>query len=301
MAKRMGVIGVGAMGKGIVGTLLKAGYPVTAFDVNQAALAGVVGQGAAGVGSPAEVGAKSEVVITSLPNPQVFEEVLLGQGGLLEAMAEGSYLIDMSTIDPDTTRRIHQLAAEKGVRTLDAPLSGGPQGAASGALTIIVGGDKADFEALSDVFQTLGKNIHHVGPIGAGQTVKICNNAAAAVHTVVTGEVLLAGVKAGVDLKVLAEAISSASGSSWILQNFFPKTVLKNNYDPPLFSLDLMVKDVGLYIKTLEDLGLPSMTAALAYQIYKAAQATGKGREDHTGVVRVIEEISGARIGTVKD
>ena len=102
-------------------------------------------------------------------------------------------------------------------------------------------------------------------------------------------------------MKVLAEAISGASGGSWILQNFFPKTVLKSNYDPPLFSLDLMTKDVGLYIKTVEELGLPAMTAGLAYQIYKAGQATGKGHEDHTGVVRIIEEMSGAKIGTVED
>ena len=188
MAKRIGVIGIGAMGKGIVTTLLTAGYAVTAFDVNKSALSEVVAKGAIEAESPANVGGNSDVVITSLPNPKIFEAVVLESGGLLAAMAEGTYLIDMSTIDPGTTKRIHQIAAEKGVRTLDAPLSGGPQGAASGELTIIVGGDKTDFEAMADVFETLGKSIYHVGPIGAGQTVKVCNNAAAAVHTVVTGE-----------------------------------------------------------------------------------------------------------------
>ena len=301
MARSMGIIGVGAMGEGIAKSLLRAGYSVIAYDVNSSALQKVTTAGAAAAESPAEVGSKSEVVITSLPNPEIFEEVLLGTDGLLESMADGSYIIDMSTIDPGTTKHVNRLAAQKKIHTLDAPLSGGPAAAASGTLTIIVGGAKEDFDALADVFETLGKNVYHVGPIGAGQTVKVCNNAAAAVHTVVTGEVLLAGVRAGVDLEVLADAISNASGGSWILQNFFPKTVLKGAYAPPLFALDLMVKDLGLYIKTIEDLKLPAITTSLAYQIYKAGQATGKGKEDHTGVVRIIEELSGCRIGVVKE
>jgi 3-hydroxyisobutyrate dehydrogenase-like beta-hydroxyacid dehydrogenase len=301
MTKRIGIIGVGAMGGGIAKTLLEAGYSVTAFDVNTDALEKVSSLGALAASSPAKVGCNSDVVITSLPNPEIFEDVVLGTGALLEAMESGSYILDMSTIDPGTTKRINRIAGEKGVHTLDAPLSGGPAGAASGSLTIIVGATKEDFEALNDIFKVLGKNVFHVGPVGAGQTVKVCNNAAAAVHTVVTGEVLLAGVKAGVDLKVLSNAISSASGGSWILQNFFPKTVLKGAYSPPLFALDLMLKDLGLYIKTIEELGLPSMTASLAHQIYKAGHTTGKGKEDHTGVVRVLEELSGFKIGTVED
>lgn len=301
MTKRIGIIGVGAMGEGLAKTLLAAGYRVTAYDVSTEALEKVSSQGALVADSPAQVGSNADVVITSLPNPEIFEDVVLGAGGLLKAMQSDSYLLDMSTIDPVTTKRINRLAASKGVHTLDAPLSGGPAAAASGALTIIVGAAREDFEALNDIFEVLGQNIYHVGPVGAGQTVKVCNNAAAAVHTVVTGEVLLAGVKAGVDLKVLADAISSASGGSWILQNFFPQTVLQGAYHPPLFSLDLMLKDLGLYIKTIEALGLPSMTASLAHQLYKAGQTTGKGKEDHTGVVRIIEELSGFKIGTVKD
>lgn len=301
MKKRMGIIGVGAMGEGIAKTLLEAGFTVNAYDVNQEALEKVSSLGAVVANNPAGVGSNSDVVITSLPNPEIFEDIIIGAGSLLDSMESGSFILDMSTIDPGTTKRINRLAGEKGIHTLDAPLSGGPAAAASGTLTIIVGGAKEDFEALNDIFDVLGQNIYHVGPVGAGQTVKVCNNAAAAVHTVVTGEVLLAGVKAGVDLKVLADAISSASGSSWILQNFFPKTVLKGAYSPPLFTLDLMLKDLGLYIKTVEELGLPSLTASLAHQMYKAGHTTGKGKEDHTGVVRIIEELSGFKIGVVED
>ena len=138
-----------------------------------------------------------------------------------------------------------------------------------------------------------------MGPIGAGQTIKICNNALAAVHTVALGEVLLAGVKAGVDLKMLVDVIQSSSGNCWMLENFFHTTVLQNKYDPPLFTLDLMKKDVGLYLKTAEAMKIPSILSSIAYQLYTAGQSIGKGREDHTAVVQVVEDMAGEKIGVI--
>jgi 3-hydroxyisobutyrate dehydrogenase-like beta-hydroxyacid dehydrogenase len=300
MPKRVGVIGVGSMGRGMVQTLLKNGYKPTIYDISPGAVTAMVALGAVSAPSPKEVGKASDVVVTSLPNQAVVEATITGEAGLLEGMSPGCYVIDMSTIDPGTTRRLHEQAAARGVHTIDAPVSGGPQAASSGSLTIMVGGTKEDYEACLDILNVLGKTVVHVGPIGAGQTVKLCNNAAAAAQTVIMGEVLLTGVKAGVDLKVLVKAIGSASGNCWILQNFFPKTVLAGKYDPPLFSLDLMVKDLGLYMKTIQELGIPSVMASLAYQIYSAGQATGKGKEDHTGVVRVGEALAGAAIGVIE-
>lgn len=301
MEKKIGVIGVGAMGIGMVGNLVKEGYTVTAFDIDAQRIAAAEEKGAAGAASQEEVGMASDVVITSLPSPQAFEETVLGENGLLKGLRSGSYIIDMSTIDPVTTRNVHEIAKSKGVCTMDAPVSGGPQGAAAGTMSIMVGGDKEDFETCSDIFNVLGGKVFHVGPIGAGQTIKICNNALAAVHTVALGEVLLAGVKAGVDLKMLVDVIQSSSGNCWILENFFHKTVLQNKYDPPLFTLDLMQKDVGLYMKTAEAMKIPSILSSIAYQLYTAGQSTGKGRADHTAVVQVVEDMAGEKIGVINN
>lgn len=299
MEKKAGVVGVGAMGIGMVGMLLKNGYQVTVFDLNADAVERAVAKGAAAAESPADVGKVSDMVITSLPFPEAFEETVLGEKGLLKGMRSGTYIIDMSTIDPVTTRTVHEAAASQGVRTMDAPVSGGPQGAAAGTMSIMVGGAEEDYEACSEILNVLGGKVFHVGPIGAGQTVKICNNALAAVHTVALGEVLLTGVKAGVDLKVLTDVIRSSSGGCWVLENFFPKTVLRNRYEPPLFTLDLMRKDVGLYMKTAEALKNPSIMSSIAYQFYTAGQSTGKGGKDHTAVVQVVEEMAGSKVGAV--
>jgi len=300
MKSNIGVIGIGAMGRGLVGMLIENGYPVTVFDVNKDAVQAAVELGAEAAASAQAVGQASGAVITSLPSPQAFEETVMGDRGLLKGLRPGSYIIDMSTIDPVTTRTVHAAAAAMGIRTLDAPVSGGPQGAAAGTLAIMVGGEKDDFEACVEILNVLGNNIFHVGPIGAGQTVKICNNALAAIHTVALGEVLLTGIKAGVDLKALFDVIRTSSGNCWTLENFFPKTVLQNKYDPPLFALDLMHKDVGLYIKTAEKMKIPSILSSIAYQIYTAGQQTGKGQCDHTAVIQVVEALAGEKIGAIK-
>jgi 3-hydroxyisobutyrate dehydrogenase len=301
MEKRAGVVGIGAMGSGMVGVLLENGYTVTVFDLNAEATKAVAKEGVTVAASAKEVGEASSVVITSLPSPQAFEDTVLGEKGLLEGMTAGTYIIDMSTIDPVTTRTVHERAASQGVRTLDAPVSGGPQGAASGTMSVMAGGAEEDFEACREILNVLGGKVFYVGPIGSGQTIKVCNNILGAVHTVALAEALLTGVKAGVDLKVLVEVIRSSSGNCWVLENFFPKTVLKNSYDSPLFALDLMQKDVGLFIKTAEAMKTPAIMSAIAYQFYTAGQTTGKGKKDHTAVVQVIEALAGEKIGTIPE
>ena len=296
MKKNIGVIGLGAMGSGMVGVLLENGYPVTGFDLNSEAIRSVEKKGARAAESPEEVGQASDMVITSLPSPQAFEETVLGEQGILKGLRPGAYIIDMSTIDPVTTRTVHEAAASQGIHTLDAPVSGGPPAAANGTLSIIVGGETEDYNACLEIFNVLGSNIFHVGPIGAGQTVKICNNVLSAVHTVVLGEVLLTGVSAGVDHKVLTEVFRKSSGNCYMVEKRFPNTVLRDNYDEPSFSLDLMKKDVGLYMKTAQAMKTPSIMSAVAYQIYTAGQSSGKGQKDHTAVVQVIEEMAGKRI-----
>ena len=296
MKKNIGFIGLGAMGSGMTGMLLKNDYPVTCFDINPEVVQAATAKGARAAESPAAVGKASDIIITSLPSPQIVQESIMGDQGVLKGLRPGAYIIDMSTTDPVTTRTVNEVAASQGVRTLDAPVSGGPIRAAEGTLAIMVGGDTEDYKACLEVFDILGSNVFHVGPIGAGQTVKICNNALSAVHTAVMGEVLLTGVEAGVDPKVMLDVFRESSGNCYMIEHRIPKTVLQDNYDPPSFSMDLMKKDVGLYLKTAQDMKIPSIITSAAYQIYTAGQSSGKGQKDHTAVVQVIEEMAGKKV-----
>ena len=296
MKKKIGFIGLGAMGSGMVGMLLKNGYQVTCFDINPEAIQKAVKKGALAADSPVGVGKETDIIILSLPSPRSVEETTLGDQGVLKGLQPGAYIIDMSTTDPVTTRKINDAAVSQGVHTLDAPVSGGPVRAEEGTLSIIVGGSKEDFESVLDIFNILGSNVFLVGPIGAGQTVKICNNAISAVHTAVMGEVLLTGVEAGVDPKVMLDVFRESSGGCYMIEHRIPSTVLGEKYDPPSFSTDLMVKDVGLYLKTAREMKIPSIITGTTYQIYTAAQSSGKGPKDHTAVVQVIEEMTGKKI-----
>lgn len=296
MKKDIGFIGLGAMGSGMVEMLLKNGYSVTCFDINSDAVQAAIKKGAFAAGSPSGAGKESDIIILSLPSPQIVQDTILSDHGVLKGLHPGAYIIDMSTTDPVTTRKIDDVAVSQGIRTLDAPVSGGPIRAAEGTLTIMVGGSTEDYQACLEVFEILGSNVFHVGPIGAGQTVKIANNALSAVHTAVIGEVLLTGVQAGVDPKIMLDVFRESSGNCYMIEHRIPKTVLEDKYDPPSFSMDLMIKDVGLYLKTAQDMKIPSIITSTAYQIYTAGQSSGKGQKDHTAVVQVIEEMAGKKI-----
>lgn len=292
MSRQIAFLGVGTMGQWFVRNLLKAGHQVAAYDVNPAAAAAVGADGARVCASVEEAVAEAEIVCTSVPRPEHFEAAV---SAALPHLRPGTYVVDFSTTDPGTTRRVHARAAAVGVRTLDAPVSGGPQGARAATLTLMVGGDPADFAAVQPVLQAVGKNIFHVGGIGVGQVVKICNNMVAAVNTVAVAEALITGVKAGADADVLAQVMRVSSGGNWILENFILKTVLQGDYTPR-FALDLMHKDLGLFLKTADENSLPTLTAGPVYSLYSAARAAGLGPQDCTAVARKLEELAGQRI-----
>lgn len=295
--KKIGFVGVGAMGSGMATNLLKHGYQVIAFDLDPCRVAAV--QGTQPAASPAEVAQVSDVVFTSLPSVAAVEAVILGTDGVLQYIKPNSYILDMSTIDPGTTRRLAQKANERNVRLLDCPVSGGPTGAAKGTLTTMVGADDTDFEAVKPLLSCFATNIIHVGGVGTGQVVKIVNNILAAIHTVALGEALLTGTQAGVKLDVLAEVISKSSGRSFIIDYFAPNSILKGNYDNPLFMLKLMHKDVSLYMKMAEEYKIPSLLAGTTKELYSAALYKGWDTKDHTAVCQILEELSGQKIITV--
>lgn len=304
--KKAGVVGIGNMGSGIAHNLLKGGYEVIIYSrrchdsgfnpMADPAYGPLVQEGSLVAKSLQEVAEFSDVVITSVPMPGDFEALCSGPEGLIAFMKPGTFIIDTSTIDVETTRNIHRIALEKGIRTLDAPVSGGPQGARNGTMTIMAGGDREDYQSCLKVFECIGGNISYMGPIGTGQMVKLCNQALSASQCAVLGEVYAAGIKAGLNLEDMTNVIKTSSGNCWMLENFFPGTVFKNNFTPPRFALKMMLKDIDLYMRTSKTLGVPSIVSGTVMQMFTAAMSMGNGELDVTSVVQVAEKLSGQKI-----
>ena len=288
-------IGLGTMGTLMSRRLAGAGHPLRAFDLDGAALArGAAEEGAEAAESPRSAATGADVVVLSLPSPRAVEEVVCGEDGVLAGLESGRAIVDMSTIDPATSRRVHAAAAERGCPVLDAPVSGGPTKAETGTLTIMVGGDEAVLERCRPVLARLGTNIIRVGPPGSGQVAKLCNNMLLGVILGGIAETFATGVKAGVDARVLHEVVCASTGGSTVLESWVPLTTLKDDYTPR-FSLDLLHKDVSLFAQTADLEGVPVPIAAATEQMIKAARCRGLGALDMTAVVKLYEELAGVR------
>jgi len=296
--KDVGFIGIGTMGFSMASRLLAGGFPVTVFDLNRAAVAALVDRGARAAGSPREVGAACDHVVTMLPSSPHVEEVLGGSDGVIAGMAPGGTLIEMSTIDPVTTRRMAALAEERGLRLIDAPVSGAPLKARDGTLTIMVGGDPAVLAECRPILDLLGKNIIHVGPVGTGETVKLVNNLIAAVSMAAVAEAFNIGVRSGLDPATMYEVVSKSSGDCWCLRTRVPyPDVLPvspaNEGFAPGFMTDLMHKDIGLALAAAKSVDAPAVLGAVAEQLYRAARAQGHGQQDFSAVATVVQALSG--------
>src|SRR5262245_23986575 len=255
----IGFVGVGNMGLPMIANLLKAGHRVEAFDIRPAAVEAAVQRGALAGGSAAETTSRVPVVITMLPNSPDVEAAYLGPKGILEGARPGLVCIDMSTIDPATTRRVGEQAAAAGVRMLDAPVSGAVPRAVEGTLTIMVGGEADLFAAMRPILGAMGKNVIHVGPLGAGEVAKICNNLIAGVSMLAVAEAFTLGIRSGVDPKVLYEVISKSSGSCWSMEHNCPvpgiaPRAAANQGFAAGFMTDLMAKDLSLARAAARDL-----------------------------------------------
>lgn len=294
---RLGFIGIGTMGYPMASNLLARGYPLVVFDVSEAALARIVQQGARRAASPREVGAACSVVISMLPSSPHVEEALAGPDGVIHGMAPGGTLVDMSTIDPVTTRRVAEKAAARGLRMLDAPVSGAPPRARDGTLTIMVGGEADVVEQVRPILACLGESVLHVGPVGAGETVKLVNNLIAATSMVAVAEAFNIGVRCGLDPQVMYQVISKSSGDCWPLRTRLPYPGVlpaspANEDFAPGFMTDLMHKDMGLVLEAARAVDAPAPLGGLVEQLYRAARAQGHGRRDFSAVARVIQGLS---------
>jgi 3-hydroxyisobutyrate dehydrogenase len=298
---QLGFIGIGAMGRPMTLNLLKAGHQVTVFarHPEKMEVQEVIDAGAKLAATPRMVAMASDIVITMLPNSPQVEEVVSGPQGVLEGTHNGLIIIDMSTIAPATSRKLAQQAAERGAHFLDAPVSGGTQGAANATLTIIVGGDREIFEQARPVLEAMGKkeNIFYVGASGAGQVVKIVNQLLVGAIAASTAEALTLGVKAGVDVETMAKIIGVSTGASWQLANQFPLRAFNGTFQPG-FMTDLLHKDLGLGLELAAENEVPTPMAALTRQLYEIARAEGYGRNDYTSVLKVFEQLAGVEVRT---
>ena len=296
--KPIAFIGLGNMGLPMVANLIKACHRVHAADVRSESVEAAVAQGAVAARSAADATRQAEVVVTMVPNSPEVEVAYLAAGGVLEGARRGQIAIDMSTIDPATTRKVGARLDAAGIRMLDAPVSGGVPGAVAGTLSIMVGGDPAVFAEARPILGLMGKNVVHVGPLGSGEVAKICNNLLAGVSMVAAAEAFTIGIRAGVDPKILHEVIRTSSGNCWALEHncpvpgLVPKSASNRDFAPG-FMTDLMAKDLSLARAAARDLGVPCFTGALAHDLYMLASRHGLGRRDFSSVIQLLTASEG--------
>ncbi len=292
--KRIGFIGLGVMGKPMATNLLKAGYPLTVWNRTRSKMSGLVAMGAYGANSPKEAAERSDVVITMVTDSPDVEEVVLGPNGVIHGARPGLIVIDMSTISPSVTRKIAGELAKKGVKMLDAPVSGGEKGAKEATLSIMVGGPREVFEECLPIFKVLGKKITYMGSTGMGQTAKLCNQVICALNIQAVCEGLMLGAKAGLDLKRLLEAVSAGAASSWMLLNLGPK-MIERDFKPG-FKIRHQQKDLRLALSFAAELKLPLPGTSLVQQMLRIAEAANLGEEGTQAAIVAMEKIAGRKL-----
>jgi 2-hydroxy-3-oxopropionate reductase len=291
MAQVIGFIGLGIMGRPMARNLLKAGHPLVVHSRSRGPVDEIARAGAKVGSSPRDVAAQSDVLITMLPNSPDVELVALGRDGIIEGAHPGLLFVDMSTISPIVSKKVGEALAAKSVKMLDAPVSGGEKGAVDGALSIMVGGDKAVFDAVLPIFQAMGKTITHLGPLGFGGFTKLANQIIVAVNLTALAEALTLAKKAGLDRDLTLTALAGGLAGSKCLDQKKPN-YLADTYNPG-FKIDLHFKDLGLIMESARALGVPLPTTAVVQELFSALRVKGRGGLDHSGVITLLEDIAG--------
>ncbi len=290
----LGFVGLGIMGRGMARNLLEAGFPVRVWNRTRERMQPLVDAGAHPSGSPAELARDCDIVFTCVSDTPDVEEVVLGPDGIAEGAAAGSLLVEMSTISPRVTRRIAERLEERGVAMLDAPVSGGSEGAEKGTLSIMVGGEADSLERAMLALRAMGRQVTHVGPIGTGQTVKLVNQIVVVVNMLAAAEGLLFAQAAGAEPARALEAITGGAAGSWMLENRGPQ-VLARDWSPG-FTVDLQQKDLRLALEAADELGVPLLGAGMVSQLYRTLQRAGLGAEGNHALVKALERLAGFEI-----
>ncbi len=291
---KVGYIGLGLMGKSIARNILKAGFPLVVHNRSRAAVDELVAEGAIPASSPAVVAAQVDIVFTNLPDSPDVEKVVLGEKGIIEGAHAGLIFIDNSTIKPASARRIAGKLKEKGVFSLDAPVSGGDIGARNATLTIMVGGEAEALEKVMPIFQAMGKTITHVGDAGAGQVAKAANQIMVAAQMVAMGELLVFSKKAGVDPRKVVEAIKAGAAQCWAL-DIKPPRLFEGNRQPGFKSF-MQLKDMNIVLDTAREYNVPISATQENTKFFQMMIEQGMGELDNSAVVGVIEKSAGVEI-----
>jgi 3-hydroxyisobutyrate dehydrogenase len=287
----IGFVGLGTMGLPMARLLLRAGYRVRVHNRTREREVALERDGATRAGTPRETAESAQLVITMVADTPDVEEVVLGAQGAVHGMFPGSLLVDMSTISPASTRRIAARLADSGIAMLDAPVSGGSEGAERGTLSIMVGGEPADLERARPVLECLGKAITLVGPVGSGQLAKAINQVIIAGTYAAVAEGLTMGMKAGIDVEAALQAVKGGAGGSWVLENRGPN-MIRNEY-PLGFRTRLHRKDLGIALDAAHELGVPVQVAAYVAQLETGLIARGLGDEDVSNIARIVRAQAG--------
>jgi 2-hydroxy-3-oxopropionate reductase len=292
--RTIGFVGLGIMGKPMASNLVRAGHRLIVHDINPAPVRELVQLGAKEKGSSADVAAESEIVITMLPNSPDVKAVVLGPKGVLEGARPGLILIDMSSIAPLAAKEVASAAAAKGVKMLDAPVSGGEPKAKDGTLSIMVGGDKATFDSVVEVLQAMGKSVVRCGDVGSGNMTKLANQIVVALNIIAVSEALVLATKAGVDAKVVYQAIRGGLAGSTVMDAKAP-LIFDRKFDPG-FRIELHLKDLLNVMETAHQVGAPVPFSSLATEVLSAMKTGGKGKLDHGGIVQHFESLAGVEV-----
>jgi 3-hydroxyisobutyrate dehydrogenase-like beta-hydroxyacid dehydrogenase len=291
--KTVGFVGLGDMGAPMAANVLKAGYPLVAYDINPAKNERIAALGAQVAAGPANVARRARTVISMVDTTAQAEEVMVGPGGFMEAAQPGDLVISMSTIDPMALRRMHEKFAATGIDLIDAPVSGLDKGAKDGTLKSFVGGDPAALERARPILRTMASEITHLGAIGQGCAMKLINNMLAQINRIVIAEALVLGAKAGLDPKQMVDLLGKATGNSAALQIYAPRMLA---HDFAGSRMDITFKDMELQTSLGKSLKVPLFMANMAQQVCQMGRAAGFGSEDGSAIVKVYEQMAGVSL-----
>lgn len=291
MAERVGFIGLGLMGKSMARNLMAAGYDLTVHNRSREAVDELVSEGATAADGPEEAAAASDIVITMLPDSPDVEKVVGGEGGILDGLRRGGLIVDMSTISAGVTESLAEAARERGAGYVDAPVSGGDVGARDGTLSIMAGGSEEDCARARPLFEVMGGTIVHVGEAGTGQVVKSCNQIVVGLTIGAVSEALVLGSKAGVAPEKILEVLGGGLAGNKLMEAKREK--LLSHEFPPGFRAELHHKDLGIALAAGREYGVPLPGTALVDQLFAVMEQRGLGAEDHSALIKVIEDMAG--------
>ena len=291
MSERVGFVGLGIMGAGMAANLVRAGFDVVVYNRTAARTEPLVAAGAEAADSPRAVAERCPVVFTCVSDTPDVEQVLFGDEGIVHGIREGALVVDASTVSPEATRGWAAQLADKGVGFLDAPISGGSEGAAKGTLSIMVGGDENHVERVRPYLDAMGSTITHVGGIGAGQTCKLVNQILVVVSMLGVAEALVFAKAGGLDLEKTIAAVEGGAAGSWMLANRGPQ-VIKGDWRPG-FTIDLQQKDLRLVLESADELGVPTIATGAISHLYRVLQRDGLGAEGNHALVKALERLAG--------